>query len=335
MTTLHNLNIDPIIEDFTCVLKNGLNVLLNDFKCRHNMLEETHRQIMMLPSVVNELKKTASHVEMQPLNLETASVPNNAGNCATATVNAIPNCDEFMETVVNKVYKKLEERSYAHERMILQEINSVAVKVDDYNNSVQCITSRIEELKLSDNSLMLRLMCINDAVSTLEQKLHTMFSFNDEREPVKENVRLEIKELAETNENTSELEQMKHFVDEEPTYEMTEEVTEDVEEDVIEEPTDKMTEEVTEEEVTEDVEEEVIEEEVEENNGDTETETEEQPDLEEEEEEELFEIEIEDVVYCTNDIDNGFIYEFKNDEVGEKVGYFKDGDAIFYNEETE
>ena len=51
--------------------------------------------------------------------------------------------------------------------------------------------------------------------------------------------------------------------------------------------------------------------------------------------EELFEIEIEDVVYCTNDIDNGFIYEFKNDEVGEKVGYFKDGDAIFYNEETE
>jgi hypothetical protein len=47
-------------------------------------------------------------------------------------------------------------------------------------------------------------------------------------------------------------------------------------------------------------------------------------------EEELFEIEIDDVSYCTNDEDNGVIYELTADgDVGAKVGYLKDGEPIF------
>ena len=48
------------------------------------------------------------------------------------------------------------------------------------------------------------------------------------------------------------------------------------------------------------------------------------------EDEELIEIEIDDITYCTNDEDNGIIYELDKDgNVGKKIGYLKDGEAYF------
>ena len=53
------------------------------------------------------------------------------------------------------------------------------------------------------------------------------------------------------------------------------------------------------------------------------------------EDEELFEIEIDDETYCTNNEVNGFIYILDKDgDVGDKIGYFKDSEPIFYNEEN-
>ena len=55
---------------------------------------------------------------------------------------------------------------------------------------------------------------------------------------------------------------------------------------------------------------------------------------EEEEEEELFEIEIDDKLYCTNDDENGEIWLLNDEgEPGEKVGYFKNGDCVFFEDE--
>ena len=52
---------------------------------------------------------------------------------------------------------------------------------------------------------------------------------------------------------------------------------------------------------------------------------------EEEEEEEYFEIEIDDITYYTNNEENGIIYEVtKDEEVGKKVGYLKEGEPYFY-----
>ena len=55
---------------------------------------------------------------------------------------------------------------------------------------------------------------------------------------------------------------------------------------------------------------------------------------EEEAEEEFIEIDIDDVTYCTNNEENGFIYELTEDgDVGDKVGYLKDGEPFFYADE--
>jgi hypothetical protein len=87
------------------------------------------------------------------------------------------------------------------------------------------------------------------------------------------------------------------------------------------------------EEVVDEDEEVVDEEEVEEKKeavAEEEAETEEEE--EEAEEEEVFEIEIDDKTYYTNNEENGIIYEaLPNDEVGEKIGYLKDGEPFFTN----
>jgi hypothetical protein len=65
-----------------------------------------------------------------------------------------------------------------------------------------------------------------------------------------------------------------------------------------------------------------------------ETEKSEESASEEEAEEEFIEIDIDDVTYCTNNEENGFIYELTEDgDVGEKVGYLKDGEPFFYADE--
>jgi len=49
------------------------------------------------------------------------------------------------------------------------------------------------------------------------------------------------------------------------------------------------------------------------------------------EEEELFSIEINNVTYCTNDETNGYIYELlENDDIGNKLGRFKNGKSYFF-----
>ena len=44
-------NTEPLLNKINDLLKNEVDVLLSDFMDRHNLLENTHQQIMNLPSV--------------------------------------------------------------------------------------------------------------------------------------------------------------------------------------------------------------------------------------------------------------------------------------------
>ena len=48
-----------------------------------------------------------------------------------------------------------------------------------------------------------------------------------------------------------------------------------------------------------------------------------------EDEEDIFEIDIGNKTYCTNDEKNGKIYNLINDEIGNEVGFFKNGKPVF------
>ena len=57
-----NFNTEPLLNKINDLLKKEVDILLSDFMDRHNLLEQTHTQIMNLPSVKYELNRDNKYV---------------------------------------------------------------------------------------------------------------------------------------------------------------------------------------------------------------------------------------------------------------------------------
>ena len=307
-SAITRLNTEEIATEVNNVIKKGLDKLLGDYLYRYELLEKTHDAIMNLPSVRN-------HLNLQPFP---------------------PHCN-------------------------------AETKVDDvkYEQMIEKLLKRIDELTFEVNQL--KQTCKKEQIEIkVEEELKVV------KLEQKENIRLEIEEQASANEEEEEEEDEED--EDEEASEAEEEATvaslEDenicsecdckviLDEDIVVvdgkkycggcDPTSSKEEEEVE---VEEEEEEVVEEEEEVEESDDEVETEKSESVASEadeageavasleadaslEEEEFIEIDIDDVTYCTNNEENGFIYELTEDgDVGEKVGYLKDGEPFFYADE--
>ena len=54
---ISDFNINPLLSELDNVVRKHMNIMLNEYIGRFNLLEQTHRQIMNLPSVVDELRR--------------------------------------------------------------------------------------------------------------------------------------------------------------------------------------------------------------------------------------------------------------------------------------
>jgi len=307
-SAITRLNTEEIATEVNNVIKKGLDKLLGDYLYRYELLEKTHDAIMNLPSVRN-------HLNLQPF------PPH----------------------------------------------SNAETKVDDvkYEQMIEKLLKRIDELTFEVNQL--KQTCKKEQVEIkVEEELKVV------KLEQKENIRLEIEDVVSVNEEEEEDEDEEASEAEEATVASLED--ENIcsecdckvilDEDIVVvdgkkycggcDPTSSKEEEVEEEEeevVEEEEEEEVVEKEEEVEESDDEVETEKSESVASEadeageavasleadaslEEEEFIEIDIDDVTYCTNNEENGFIYELTEDgDVGEKVGYLKDGEPFFYADE--
>ena len=192
-----------------------------------------------------------------------------------------------------------------------------------YDQMIEKLLKRIDELTFEVNQL--KQTC---------KKEYTDIKVEDELKVVKleqkENIRLEIEEEVDDDASSCEAEEEEEEDDESSVLSKAEGSSEAAEED---DPTSTKEEEADDASEAVEEEEEVVEEVVVEEEAADEVETE-KSESEAEEEEEFIEIDIDDVTYCTNNEENGFIYELTEDgDVGEKVGYLKDGEPFFYADE--
>ena len=181
---------------------------------------------------------------------------------------------------------------------VREEMGGIEKKLDSILNKIHLLDQEVKALKQvsqNENKCAEKIVIKPSIVSACEN----------------ENIQVEIKEHEEEEEET----------DDKGVEEEEDEEEEEQEEDEQEE------EEQEEEEQAED-------EETDDKGLEEEEQAEEEQEEEQEEEEEVTEIEIDDVTYYTNDEENGFIYESTEDnEVGDKVGYLKDGEPFFYADE--
>ena len=346
-----NFNTEPLVLEIENVLKNGLNKILNEYIYRYDLLEKTHQQIMRLPSVLNELN----------INPNSYSENEIKDRCeSTKKYNIAPEFS-IINNKISIIEQKYENVSYTLD-IILQ-------KLDTLNADIKMIkeTKPVEPKQL-DSDQKNNTFIKPSIVSACENE-NIKFEINDsddsscdecEANNYKEDeLGVEVKNNKVVRENLlaagiyakylmDREEELEDDKEEDDKEEEEEEVEDDKEEEEVED--DKEEEELEDdkeevEEVVDDKEEveEVVDdkeeveddkEEVEDDKEEEEVETEKSESEEEEEEEELVEIEIDDITYCTNDEENGFIYELTKDgDVGDKVGYLKEGEPFFYADE--
>ena len=58
-------NVNPLVIEVEEVLKRGLNNILINFMDRYELLENTHKQIMSLPSIRQELNKNKCETDSE------------------------------------------------------------------------------------------------------------------------------------------------------------------------------------------------------------------------------------------------------------------------------
>jgi len=365
-------NIKPIIHDVEEVIQKGLNKLLVNYIERHEMLEKTHQQLMQLPSIVEELNEKKGKTGVNDSEYEDddeteqfteehnifhdklSSLENKLQRMEKNYDTIIPILDKLVNkiTTLNDEVKELKhgeiklEDTTVHTTDIIEK--SSVVKTSENENIEIHIEEPSEELQeedISDDEVDVNPLLITCSTITLKKEVTE--EKVEAEEVIEEDEELSVEEELGIEEVSKE--DVINCETNQPLFLTSPSVKDEEKEESAEE--DEVEEEPAEEEVAsietetkEEVEDESAEEEV----ASVETETKEEVEDDEvasvetetkeeveEEDEDIFEIEIDDKTYCTNDDENGFIWELTEEgEQGDKVGYLKDGEPFFYADEN-
>jgi len=373
--TNNRFNTEPLVLEIENVVKKGLKTILKDFINRYDLLENTHRQIMKLPSVLNEMNKQESESDSD--DVDDADSDLESKESENLKVIQIENKLDIMEKkydliipILNKILNKVDVLN--EEVKILKKNKNIQLEEDSTiaqesepapapisypyhikpsiisaceNENITFKITEDEVVSTSNNEIQFcKLEEQVEEEQVEEEQVEEEQEQEEEQEEAETSDKEEEQEEAETSDKEEEQEEEEKQEEEQEEEEQIEEQEEEQEEA---ETNDKEEEEEQEEqeeeeqeeqeEVEEEEQEEVEEEEDEKTDKEESVETEtsdKEEEKEEEEEEELFEIEIDDVTYCTNNEENGFIYELSEDgEVGNKIGYLKESEPFFYADE--
>jgi hypothetical protein len=293
-------DLSPLLNDVNDLVEKRVNILLSNFTEKFLNYEETYNTVM---SIANKSYKSE-------LNIECYNSSNEIIKDETKS-NEIKNENNFNDIILCiKETLHNEIKPIHHEISLIKDLqNNQDNKINNFKEELLNINEKcnfIEKLEKSFFDLKEELLFLKTEVELLK-------TTNTE-----ENITLKIEEVKSNVDDCLNKNNMKEKTDNKKEVVV---VTIDIKEDKVEK---NEQEEIEEEEKEEEEEEE---EEIEEEEKEEEEEIEEK----EEEEEELFEIEIDDITYFTNNEENGIIYEAINmEEVGNKVGYLKEGEPYFY-----
>jgi hypothetical protein len=352
----HLFDIKDIMSDVEKVIQRGLNKLLVNYIERHELLEKTHQQLIQLPSIAEELNKRTSkehlnecssyndtHIKDSTQNIvrdQFIKFENKLNEIEDRYNKIMPILDNFKDMVTKlstglQVITETINNNKNNNTEFQQSIPTEQISTDIIRKSTIVTSSENEniEIHIKESKSVEEEQEQEEQVEEEEQEQEEQEQEEQEQE---EQVEEEQEEEEQEEEEQEEEEQEEEEQEEEEQVEEEEEQVEEEEEQEEEEQVEEEEEQVEEEEEqVEEEEEQVEEEEEQEEEASIETESKEKQEESDNEEDDIFEIEIDDKTYCTNDDENGFIWELTVDgEQGLKVGYLKDGEPFFYADEN-
>jgi chemotaxis protein histidine kinase CheA len=334
------IDIRPLLEDVSQVMTKHISSILSGVVGEYTVYKETHETIMGLPCV-RKLQERISDLENQ-LNGSGGPVPAASSAAVPSSVAAAsvppPAISELQSAIVelNRYIQVLESRVDVKNVIPpqqAQEQPEEAIRLEVHENDVDADTDADTDADDADESetVILPSVHTNRIVESSSTALEV-----DDTEAVAE---AEEEDTEAEEEDTEEAEAQEEEADAEAAEEeaVAEEEEEEAEEEEEEEAeADDVAEDVaTDEAAAEEEEEEEAEEaddvatdEAADEDEDVAT-AEAAAEEEEEEEIEVSEIKIKGVTYFTTNAQNGIIYACVDDDVGDEVGVFKNGVALF------
>jgi hypothetical protein len=271
---------EPLMLELNSVLNAELSKMFAKYVDRYNLLENTHNQIMNLPSVQFELNRTYNNQQFDGMH--------------DAKTQLIKTHIDTIRNLRNEICELKESLS----RRPTCNCNTCDNKCEKINIKLEIIDIPVDEVKSVSN-----IVAAEDS---------------DEEDDTDEE-----DEEDEEDEDDEEEEEEEEVEEEEDGEEVEEEEDED-EGNILSDkvlPDKVLSDKVLSDKVLPDK---II------KDDDVETENENE---EEDNEDDFFEIEIDDVTYCTNNEETGIIYEVDKDgDIGKRIGYLKDGEPFFDNE---
>ena len=348
-----DFNTEPILSEIDNIVKDGLTKLLGQYLNRYQLLERTHEAIMNLPSVLDELSNRTVSYNFPPLiggrqNEKNEMIEKDLQAMISANENLLARVDILSKENEELTYELRELKKQLFKDTIDLSFDEVHVKVETLvpvkHVTIDSVEKENIRLEIEENDVP---EDEEDEDADEEEDVEEIpagtklggktwdgddWETDDEYEDVEEEQTDEADEQVdeEEEEQTDDVEEEQVDEADEQVDEADEQVDEEDEQvDEEDEQVDEEQDEADEADVVE--EEDVQEEEVKEDDVETEKSDSEE---EQDEEEDIFEIDIDDVTYCTNNEENGFIYELKDGEMGDKIGYFKEGEPFFYADEN-
>jgi hypothetical protein len=321
---LKNFNIESILNEISGVIHTGLNNILDEFMEKYNDYEANYNAVLNLPAVKNKINSL--------------SINSNSNNSVNSNLNN--NIMSSMYKTFNSQMKELQKENEELKAEIYVLKSRLPPVIDLTSETETDIKKPIIIKQEPENITLVIEEQPNEEVASLEDA-ESDVSLEDAESDASLDEEESVASLEEESESVASLEEEEADANE---VEEEESVANEVEEEEADankvEEEESVAKEVEEKEEESDEEEEEDDASLEEDDAksvETETKEEDVASLEEEEEveeEELFEIEIDDKTYCTNNEESGFIYELDSDgNVGDKIGYFKESEPIFYSEE--
>jgi hypothetical protein len=314
----NGLKMEELFDEITNVIKNHFTKNMSEFMKRYELLEQTHQQLMKLPSIAYELQRHNVNTQDNTNTQEDDNIDEFVFKLSTKLGEICGNQLSEIAPVLSKILDYVDKKNLEEPKKA-EEVVKASITTACENENIKIIIKEEPESKVSEEVYTQPAILSDDEEESDEEEEESDEEESDEEEEEEEDEDKEEEEEEDVEEEEeTELAPNVEEIEEDEVETEAEEEEEEDEEDEEEEP--NLAQKVEEEEVDE---------------------VEEEPNLaqpfqkvEEEEEEELFEIEIDDVTYCTNNDEAGFIYELSEDgDVGEKVGYFKDSEPFFYADE--
>jgi hypothetical protein len=324
------IDIRPLLEDVSQVMTKHITSILSGVVGEYTVYKETHETIMGLPCV-RKLQDRISDLENQlnggdPASSASASAPPTEISELQSAIVDLNRYIQVLETRMNVKNVVSSQQQVPEEAIRLEVHENDDAAATDANESEVIIPQSVHTNRIIDSSVVTH----EDAEETEEDAEETEEDAEEEEtvdaeeEETTDDAEEETAEEETAEEETAEEETAEEETAEEETAEEETAEEETAEEETAEEETAE--EETAEEEETEETEatEQDAEVDVEEEEEETEASVEDA-----EEEIEVSEIKIKGVTYFTTSAQNGIIYACVDDDVGDEVGVFKNGVALF------